>query len=295
MDISVFYDHVIQAAGQLDRPEALLIPEIRDCGISAFEINLTYLLENPDKYNLILQNGMNISCIYEFYDLTGYSTTRGRDAAGRGGVRTSFEDLKLHIETAAGTGARKILVVPGFLSAEEADRLGDCTDRKSVYTFMDGCPAVRSMCGALRDAVGYAGRFGIKVTLEDFDDLRSPYGTPDGLMWFMENVPGLGLTFDTGNFVLRECDVLEAYGLLSEYIVHVHCKDRGETSVTGKGAVNRGMAPAAVGEGYIPVHEIINRLRQSGYGSYLAVEHFDAPDQMGCIRRSAENIRRFIV
>jgi sugar phosphate isomerase/epimerase len=92
------------------------------------------------------------------------------------GVRTSFEDLKLHIETAAGTGARKILVVPGFLSAEEADRLGDCTDRKSVYTFMDGCPAVRSMCGALRDAVGYAGRFGIKVTLEDFDDLRSPYG-----------------------------------------------------------------------------------------------------------------------
>jgi L-ribulose-5-phosphate 3-epimerase len=45
-------------------------------------------------------------------------------------------------------------------------------------------------------------------------------------MWFMENVPGLGLTFDTGNFVLRECDVLEAYGLLSEYIVHVHCKDR---------------------------------------------------------------------
>jgi L-ribulose-5-phosphate 3-epimerase len=83
MDISVFYDHVIQAAGQLDRPEALLIPEIRDCGISAFEINLTYLLENPDKYNLILQNGMNISCIYEFYDLTGYSTTRGRDAAGR--------------------------------------------------------------------------------------------------------------------------------------------------------------------------------------------------------------------
>jgi hypothetical protein len=108
---------------------------------------------------------MNISCIYEFYDLTGYSTTRGRDAAGRGGVRTSFEDLKLHIETAAGTGARKILVVPGFLSAEEADRLGDCTDRKSVYTFMDGCPAgaqyVRCaarccrICGEIRDK-GYA-------------------------------------------------------------------------------------------------------------------------------------------
>lgn len=295
MDISVFYDHVIQAAGQLDRPEASLIPEIRDCGISAFEINLTYLLENPDKYNLILQNGMNISCIYEFYDLTGYSITRGRKSAGKGAVRSSFEDLKLHIETAARTGAKKILIVPGFLSEEEADRLGDCTDMKSVYAYMDRCTAVRSMCSALCDAVGYAQRFGIRVTLEDFDDLKSPYGTPYGLLWFMENVSGLGLTFDTGNFVLREYDVLEAYRLLSDYIVHVHCKDRSETSVKGKGTVNRGMAPTAVGEGYIPVHEIINRLRQSGYDSYLAVEHFDAPDQMGCIRRSAENIRRFIV
>ncbi len=294
MDISVFYDHIIQAGEQTERSADLLISEIKEDGISAFEINLTYLLGHQEIYSLILQKKMKISCIYEFYDLTGYDGTKDAGRTPEGRAKCSYADLVQHIETAAKTGAEKILVVPGFLSEKEAAGLNGCTDKETVHSYMDDSPAICNMRDALADAVRYAEKYEISVTLEDFDDLKAPYGTPYQLMWFMEKVPGLKLTFDTGNFALQESDVLEAYGLLRKYIVHVHCKDRGETANGSTGMINRGMAVSAVGDGYIPVADIVRGLKQSGYDSYLAVEHFDAPDQMGYIKRSCENIKRFL-
>lgn len=61
-------------------------------------------------------------------------------------------------------------------------------------------------------------------------------------------------------------------------MIHVHCKDRGTQSV-------------AVGDGYLPMAESLTDILQSGYQGYFAIEHFDAPEQENCIRRSAAKIQ----
>ena len=85
-------------------------------------------------------------------------------------------------------------------------------------------------------------------------------------------------TFDTGNLIIHSEDVLTAWDLLRDRIVHVHCKDRGAESV-------------AVGDGYIPVEGVLNRMTEAGYEGYLAIEHFDAADQESCIKKSAAFLR----
>ena len=68
---------------------------------------------------------------------------------------------------------------------------------------------------------------GVEVTLEDFDNAEAPYSRMNELLWFTRNVPGLRCTFDMGNFAFGYENVMDAYELLKNYIVHVHCKDRG--------------------------------------------------------------------
>lgn len=72
--------------------------------------------------------------------------------------------------------------------------------------------------------------------------------------------------------------------LLKPYIVHVHCKDRG---IEGENK----LAGVSVGSGYLPIREMTECLRLQGYDGYLAIEHFDLPDQMKHIRESAEFLK----
>lgn len=76
-------------------------------------------------------------------------------------------------------------------------------------------------------------------------------------------------------------DVLKAWEVLQNRIVHVHCKDRGKE-------------PLAVGKGYIPMKAVINKIKESGYQGYLAIEHFDAKNQEACIEASAKYLREIV-
>ena len=72
-------------------------------------------------------------------------------------------------------------------------------------------------------------------TLEDFDGPVQPFARMYQLLWFMENVPGLKFTLDTGNFAYSDEDAVQAYEVLKDYIVHVHCKDRNvDPALTGE-------------------------------------------------------------
>ena len=46
MKISVFYDHILQAAEQTGKEIPFLLQEAKDSGIDAVEINMTYLNEH---------------------------------------------------------------------------------------------------------------------------------------------------------------------------------------------------------------------------------------------------------
>ena len=82
----------------------------------------------------------------------------------------------------------------------------------------------------------------------------------------------------------------EAFELLKDRIVHVHCKDRFTEEKVGcemKMTVDGiKMYPAAVGDGCIKMHEIVSALEKRGYDGIYTIEHFGAEDQLEYIKRS---------
>lgn len=271
MRISVFYDHITQARQQTNKSLAQLLEACRNWGIEGLEINYTQLQSGGGRLRRELRRaGLSISCIYEFYDFTHDS---------------DLKQAKKHVDLAARVGAGKVLIVPGFLEEQEAGELEDIyiSGSEAVARYMESHASTCQVRDALRELVVYGQGKGVKITLEDFDGHTSPCARMLSLKWLMEQVPGLGFTLDMGNFAYSGEDVEEAYELLKPYVVHVHCKDRG----TEEG----GLACVPTGGGYLPVRELVTRLKVQGYDGYLAIEHFDAPDQFEYIRRSAEFLK----
>lgn len=264
MKLSVFYDHILQAAEQTGKNVPELLAEAKNAGIDAVEINMTYLNEHEETLEQLREAELRVSCVYEFYEMD---------------KREEKERAKKHLETAQKAGAGKILVVPGFLSEEEARKMKECVpDAEKMAAFLNGNEKALRMRDGLAYIAEQGAKMGITVTMEDFDNEKSPISCVNGLLWFFGQIPQLRGTFDTGNFITHGEAVLTAWDSLKERIVHVHCKDRGDEAV-------------AVGDGYIPVAAIVERLNEMQYDGYLAIEHFDAADQETCIRRSAEFLR----
>lgn len=276
MKISVFYDHILQASEQTKKPVPELLKMARDAGIEAVEVRLEALLTEETIPVLLREAGLKISCIYEFYEM---------------GNKDEAEKGMQHIDTAAELHAERILVVPGFLKKWEAERMHHCCKSyERTAAFMEKNRSIRKMTANLAKLVAYGKQKNVTVTVEDFDGRTSPLSRMYAIKWFLSSVPGLKYTLDMGNFVYSDEDVCAAWELLQDYVAHVHCKDRGVDSGMKhrKGGMNKGLLPVAAGDGYLPIGSLLQKLKNRGYDGYLAIEHFDAPNQESCIRRSAE-------
>lgn len=267
MKLSVFFDHVLQAQEQTGKPVETLLEDVRQAGVEAVEINLTYLTEHPEVLDLLKQNDLKISCIYEFYDM---------------GRCDEAEKSRRHVETAASVGANRILVVPGFLFGNASEQMQQAMPvAKKIAAFFESNSEIRRMAEGIAYIVKYGKEKGVTVTVEDFDDRNSPLAGMYGIQWFLQQIPELFYTLDTGNFLFYGEQVLEAYELLKDRIAHVHCKDR---SLANHASVQ-------TGTGYIPFGEVLDRLKELNYDGYLAIEHFDVEGQETCIKESAEFLR----
>ncbi len=291
MKISVFYAHILQAAEQTGKALPKLLYGVKEAGIDAVEIELTYLENHEETIGLLQDAGLEVSCIYQFYEMEKSDT----EAQNR-----EKQKAERHIAMAKRVGAKRILVVPGFLEEEEACRMKDCTDYAQMAEFMEHNEKTQSMKKGMEYIVALGQKEGVTVTIEDFDDYKSPVSGMLGILWYLRNVNGLRYTLDMGNFAYSDEDVLEAWELLKEYVSHVHCKDRGEDAAfvaacaqqAEKPRINKGLLSVAVGEGYMPVAKLVGKLKASGYDGYLAIEHFDAPGQEACMKRSAAYLRK---
>ena len=263
MKISVFYDHILQAAEQTGKEIPFLLQEAKDSGIDAVEINMTYLNEHEETYGLLKEAQLDVSCVYEFYEMDSKDETRR---------------AQCHVDTAKKAGAGKILVVPGFFKEETKDYVACIHDYDKTAAFLEQNEKALRMVQGMTDIAAMAKKQGIQVAIEDFDNIDSPIACVNGMKWFMRKIPDLWITFDTGNFIIHKEDIFTAWEELKDRVIHVHCKDRGAESV-------------AVGDGYIPMKEMLARVVESGYEGYFAIEHFDAPDQEKCIQRSAAFLR----
>lgn len=288
--LSVFFDHILQAEEQTGKHIPELLAEVKKAGISAVEINCTYLLEHPATLEMLETAGLQVSCIYEFYALE-----RGRET----------EKARRHIEIARKTKAGKILIVPGFFSVEAEEFVNCVPDREKVWDYLSHSEKAQRMADGLREIVEMAGSRNIAdtpitVVIEDFDDRNSPIACVSGMQWFAEQVPGLCFTFDTGNFIIHGEDIFAAWEELKDKVVHVHCKDRKISSdkplQTQKNAtpdIKECYLPAAVGEGCIPIKELVYKMKEYGYRGYLAIEHFDAADQEAYMQKSVANLQEY--
>lgn len=280
MMLSVFYDHILEAAVQSKRGTAEILKECHSMGIDGLEINYSFLARNKNSVcNEIRESKMNVSCIYESFDF---------------GKNPDISAAKKMIETAAELKTPRVLIIPGTLEDWEAAELSACSGTyETAETYMNQSGSIRNMKYALSRLVEYAGTFGIQVTLEDYDGFTQPFARIYPLLWFMKNTVGLKYTLDTGNFAFSDENVMQAAYVLKEYIVHIHCKDR-EYSGKVHGEFCKGLGQCPAGSGYIPIYELLSHIKASGYNGYLAIEHFGVPDQLSYIKKSADFLKQFI-
>ncbi|WP_310832708.1 sugar phosphate isomerase/epimerase family protein [Paenibacillus pedocola] len=271
MKLSVFYDHIREAAGQNDRSLEEICTLVKSYGIDAVEIDAAcYEPEEEMIKELLDKTGLQVSCMYGFFDF-GHEDSE------------EVKDRQIHsfLSMAHRAGASRVLVIPGFLNEREMDPASieyqDCVQAMKT--------AVTTMCA-------YAKPLGITVGMEDFDALEAPFATTAQLLSFVREIAELSCTFDTGNFLYSGEDAMEAYTACKPYIGYVHCKDRtfevhaGETpKLTTDG---RAMYAIPVGSGCIPMKDIVTDLLKSGYDDTFAIEHFGAVDQLAYMKQSAE-------
>ncbi len=260
--LSIFYEHIFEAASQSGKTIEETLRYARSCGIDALECDYSRLTERESTKALFDRCGMTVSCIYRFFDMVN-------DTA-----ELTAEKYRQLFDTAKFFGADKVLCVPGFINGDKETQFAKVTEQ------------LRRMCAVAEE-------YGIAVTLEDFDDISSPCCRSDDILRLMEEVSGLRYTFDTGNF--RYCleDAAECCEKLRKYIVHVHCKDRSYTQNGGESKPDLSgelMYPAPVCEGEIGIEALVKRLCSDGYEGTFAIEHFGADDQLRYMKRSADNL-----
>lgn len=272
MKLSVFYDHIVQAHKQTGKSISEILKLCRSIGIEGVEMEYTLFSQDRDAIcSMLSEAGLSISCFYDFFEFQKCENL------------SKAENM---LGTASELGVFRVLFVPGALEAQEAAELSSCSTYESTSCFMDHNPSIQSMKRALSSLTAYAKKFKVTVTLEDFDGFVQPFSRMNQLLWFMKNVPNLHYTLDMGNFAFGNEDVVLAAELLKDYIVHVHCKDRALDPFV-RGEFCRGLGPSPAGGGYIPIKELISKLKEWGYDGYLAIEHFGAKDQISFMRESA--------
>jgi len=149
----------------------------------------------------------------------------------------------------------------------------------------------------LRYLIDRCAESGITVGMEDFDNASSPTARISDLLWFLEHLPGLTCTLDTGNFLYNGEELLYAYSVLRPYITsHIHCKDRAAAGLPEERAnVNVNglpMYPCAVGKGMLPIEAVLYRLAKSGFDGAVTIEHYGSGDYLRNLEISARNIQR---
>ena len=293
--LSIFYEHLREAMEQTGKSLEELLGEARRAGISGVEMEFTTLVQRPELNRIIKNAGMEISNLYQFFDF-------GNKYAA--GMHTG----RKMIDTAKAMGIKRVMIIPGFLSPEqgrELSRVSGSYDETAAY--MEGIAEILAMRDAMAELTEYAMERGIMVSVEDFDSFTSPIARMNPIKWFMNQIPGLKHTLDMGNYAFSNENAQEAYELFQNQIGHVHCKDRGEEKEEDPAiweelglpfgeelAHRRGMKPVAVGDGYLPIAELVGKLKDKGYEGYLAIEHFGAPDQLEYMLKSADFLRKLL-
>jgi sugar phosphate isomerase/epimerase len=188
--------------------------------------------------------------------------------------------------------SKNVMIIPGFLEPEEMPVYENDTQ---MWEEMAKNPKIAHMVAGVRRAVARAKGTDVAVTMEPYGDpLHAPFGRISQLLWFADQIEGLKMTLDTGNFIYTDEDALENAHRLAPMVTHLHCKSYAVDENEPVGRFYRGVAPAAIYEGYIPLWHILDYMEGCGYDGYLVIEEDNMEDHLTAAKNSIRYLKSFI-
>lgn len=259
MKIGIFLDHLRDASNQTGQPLEKVVQEAAQLGIEYVHINGDFWMHNEARVDELLgKAGMYVGCSDNIFQLT-----QGKDV----------DRAEKLIRFLSRKGVEQLLLIPGFVH-----------EAQSRQSAMD--EAARHM----KELVYLARSLHVQCSLEDYDNHTAPFGTWQELKWYVEQLPGLGISFDTGNFAYFGQDAQEAYAQLKPYICMVHAKDRKYAGREGEQPLKtmdgKMLYPSAVGSGEMPMQQVLSDLKNSGYDGGVTIEHFYSANMLEDMRQS---------
>lgn len=198
------------------------------------------------------------------------------DGLERGQNQAEYDDMVASIDRAVAIGADTMRVVASSL----------------MFRHEPHQPQIEALVKQFKQAVPLAEAAGVKLAVENHIDFTSAE-----MVQMIEAVgsPNFGINFDTGNFLRLLDDPLKGMDKLAKYTYATHIKDL---------KVNPNAAPddwyffssTPVGDGLIDNQALAQKLKDSGYTGFLAVEtdflHPDyGNDEHAAIRTSVANLK----
>lgn len=199
------------------------------------------------------------------------------------------EELQAQLEKAKLLKAQKLMIIPykPFFDVKKAKKIGP---DKTMETMVNGFKIASEM----------SAKVGIPVCFETtpHDILR--LSSNDDCDFILKQVPGLQFVFDTANMLPHGDNPLDAFKLLHERADYVHLKDvcltEPKKSLMEQETLPDGkiMKCCVWGEGVIPVREIYEKFKQSGYAGRFAVEYAKPHDGICSYEEHKKQIEKFL-
>ena len=271
MQISVFLENVLEGIEYegIELKEALA--RLKEVGLQKVYANYDTMKQvtGASVIQTLRELDLGVEGLYGFFDFPHHPM----DDSYRGMI-----DLAKQLQ------AKHVLVVPGLILGEDLAQEEEL--KQNMYT-------------GLRNAVAYGKEVGVLVSIEDFDGLAAPYCSVSGMADFLKNVPGLQVSFDTGNFVMYHDNELAAFHQFRDKICTIHLKDRGHRKNADEHypvvcADGEELYAVPVGDGFIQLKEILEELKESGYDGGLIAELYGyyAKDMLEDLRRSVKWVKQ---
>lgn len=269
MRIAAFLENIEDGAREAGKSAEVFLRELKALGLESVYMNFSRHLKPREEeiMGLLHRLGLTLEGLWDNLD---FHAMTPQDA------HAAYCAL---VDCAARNGAGHVLITPGLFYSWESGR------RVSREEIAAREPEMQRMIAAVARAKAYGDAHGVAVTLEDYDGFGAPIVYPEVLRRFYQEIPGLLCSFDTGNFVPCDGDVMAEFDFYRHRLAAIHLKDRKENDdfggtekapyITQSG---RKYYAAPVGSGDMHIPEILKALQDQGYTGGLIAELYGSTD-----------------
>lgn len=133
----------------------------------------------------------------------------------------------------------------------------------------------RNIILGLQELAEYYLQAGVRLTIENFPGALSAFVVAADVLEAIREVPGLGLTFDSGNVATGGEDPAWSYTQCASWVVHAHFKDWDLVSPEEgrEGVDGRYYRAALIGEGIVDHRSCLEAMEAAKYEGYINLEY----------------------